>query len=167
MKRAFIVLLVLVFANPLFATDSSSPFTKTWTHVNGNSATLEVLKCDGETVTFLKPDGYHWTIPLKQLKKEDRSIAIQLSDLRTQQFRVSSHLQDDELNGVRAKFAALQNDNPELFSRLNQLAEKPINDYSINVNDGVYNLQFSLKPGMEVDKAIEGDLVEYLSLIHI
>ena len=164
MTRIFCILLLISATSPLVANDSSSPFTKSWTHVNGNSATLELLLCNGDQVTFLRPDGKSWTMPINQLIEEDREIAVAMAQQRGSGFYVSSHLQDEELQAIRDRFAAMKNENADLYNRLTNLAEFPVEEYQIDVNEeGTYFLQFFLKPGVSADATIADDVAQYLN----
>ena len=161
-------LVLLLSAVPAFtwADSSQTPFTKSWTHVNGNTAVLELLEYDGENVKFLKSNGKTWTMPVDQLVASDRAIAIEMNQNRNAQteYRVSVVRQDTDLEKVRSDFATIKTANPTLYQRLNAIAELPMDEYEIGVNDeGTYYLQFMLKEGVAVDRQIEGLVSQYLN----
>lgn len=144
------------------ANETSSLYSKSWTHVNGNSANLELLEIKQRWVKFKKTDGTIWTMPTKDLIESDRTIAIEMDRIRN--FRVSTHAQDTDLENVRTNFQSIKTENPELYKRLSDLAEYPIEDYDIEVNDeGIYYLQFFLKEGLDVDGEVEQLVTEQLN----
>ena len=129
--------------------------------MNGKTAVLELVAVKADWVKFQKPDGEVWTMPIKDLVESDRTIAVEMAKQRN--YRVSMVMQDD-LDSVRSSFSNLKEDNPGLYNRLNELAEYPIEDYEIDVNDeGVYYLQFFLKEGLAADPGIQSQISQHLN----
>ena len=153
--------LICLQSSSVFGNEPSSPFSKSWTHVNGNTATLELIEIRSNWIKFKKTDGMYWTMPISDLVESDRTTAIEMNQLRN--FRTSLK-QDSDLETVRENFKSLKSENPDLYERLNGLAEYPIDDYEIQVNDeGIYYLQFMLKEGTPIDGEAEAMVSEHLN----
>ncbi len=167
LRQMFVFLLVCSLASVLSANDSSSfNRLKTWTHTNGNSAVLELVDCQDGWVKFKKLDGKHWTMPVSDLIASDRNLVIELTGERD--FRTVLAIQDDDLDTVRTSFNAIRTENPDLYRRLNELAEYPIEDYEVRVNDqGVYYLQFMLKEGLGADGEVESQVQTHLNATNL
>ncbi|MEM9413795.1 MAG: hypothetical protein AAGA30_21985 [Planctomycetota bacterium] len=84
------VFFVLLTASAIASEPLNMPSIKSWTHVNGNSAKLEMYRFSNGNVTFRTLEGKYWIMPISDLVEADQKIVVLLNEKRKTEYRVST-----------------------------------------------------------------------------